>query len=134
LTSGTWPRDVSIVFLLWGITMAALLAGLAGGSRPHLAFRVSPRVAVAPAVIYLRALIEGEMTEAWYCPAVEFRWPGGKSREESDCAPWPEGRADAQVIWTQRIVLGAGERQQVGVEMSKAGRLLGRESVEVEVK
>jgi hypothetical protein len=128
------PRDGILVFLAWGLTMAVLLVGLSVSSRPRLILRASPRVAVAPARIYLRALIQGEITEEWYCPAVSWTWPGGASREEPDCPPWVEGREDAQVIWTQHVTLGAGEHQQLGVEMSKAGRVLGSENVEVSVR
>lgn len=61
--------------------------------RPSLNLRATPRMAFSPVNVFFTAeLIGGDDVEQYYCPEVEWDWgDGGKSVQESDCAPYEPG-------------------------------------------
>lgn len=76
-----------------GRSLAFLLLALEA-TAPKLVVRVSPPLSLADlgtgcAPVLLTARIEGPEVEEWYCPRVEWTWPGGTtSATESDCPPF----------------------------------------------
>jgi hypothetical protein len=61
--------------------------------KPHLELRATPRMALSPVTVHLTAeVVGGDDVEDWYCPEIEWDWDdGGKSVQESDCAPFAAG-------------------------------------------
>ena len=61
--------------------------------RPALNLRATPRMAFSPVTVFFTAeLSGGDDVEVYYCPEVEWDWgDGGKSVQESDCAPYEVG-------------------------------------------
>jgi hypothetical protein len=62
------------------------------GKKPRLDLRLSPRMAMSPVTVHFTAeLIGGDDLEDYYCPEIEWEWDdGGKSVQESDCAPFAQ--------------------------------------------
>jgi hypothetical protein len=60
------------------------------GKKPHLELRLTPRMALSPVIVHFTAeVVGGDELEAWYCPEIEWDWDdGGRSLQESDCAPF----------------------------------------------
>lgn len=84
------------------VALAVLLAGSGAvlaakeeskGKRPKLDLRANPRMAFSPVNVFFTAeLMGGDDLEEFNCPEIEWEWDdGGKSVQESDCAPWTEG-------------------------------------------
>jgi hypothetical protein len=61
--------------------------------KPKLDVRATPRMAFSPVTVFFTAeLTGGDDVEEYYCPEIEWEWDdGGKSTQESDCAPYAEG-------------------------------------------
>jgi hypothetical protein len=67
------------------------------GKKPRLELRLTPRMAMSPVTVHFTAeLVGGDELEDWYCPEIEWEWDdGGRSVQESDCAPFsPETKID----------------------------------------
>jgi len=60
------------------------------GKKPHLEMRVAPRMGLSPVTIHFTVeVVGGDDLEEWYCPEIEWDWDdGGRSVQESDCAPF----------------------------------------------
>ena len=90
-------RPGSAVGWLVALALALPLAASAGDSakpkKPNLELRVVPRMAFSPVTVFLTAeLSGGDDVEELYCPEIEWDWDdGGKSQQESDCAPFEAG-------------------------------------------
>jgi hypothetical protein len=85
------PRLVASILAVALTGPAALLrSGDAGQKRPSLSLRATPRMAFSPVNVFFTAeLTGGDDIEQYYCPEVEWDWgDGGKSVQESDCAPY----------------------------------------------
>jgi hypothetical protein len=75
----------------------------------------------------------GEVTEEWYCPALEVIWSDGtKTFEESDCDPW-DGTQTQGARWSFRRGLGIGEHH-IEFRLSKAGRTFAVEKIVATVR
>ena len=105
---------------------------------PVFQLTASPRLALSDpgkggAVVRFHAFIHGEETEEWYCPAIEWIWSDGtRSLRESDCPPWEEGY-EGETSWIERRLLAPG-LHRIEARLFKAGEVIARASVEVEVK
>jgi hypothetical protein len=74
----------------------------------------------------------GEVTEEWYCPALEIIWSDGtRTMEESDCDPW-DGTQTQGARWSFRRGLGIGTHI-IEFRLSKAGQTFSVEKVTVTV-
>ena len=99
---------------------------------PH---NVLPVLGVAAAYVELHIRIEGEVTEEWWCPAVEVEWPDGtRSRRESDCTPWAEATTvdRRRQSWQFGAWIAEGTSVVV-VTLTKSGHLIARERAEIQV-
>ena len=61
-------------------------------------------------IVPLRARIQGEINEKWYCPRLVWVWPNGtRSSEEADCPAFsPEGVKDSPRTWTRTVTIPEG--------------------------
>ena len=85
---------------LAAIAALATAAGLAWAAdakpkKPRFELRATPRMAFSPVNVFLTAeLMGGDDVEEYYCPELEWEWDdGGKSTQESDCAPFEAGKS-----------------------------------------
>ena len=76
-----------------------------------------PRMAFSPVTVFLTAeLSGGDDVEELYCPEIEWDWDdGGKSQQESDCAPFEAG-----VTKIERRFTAEHEYRKAGVYNIKA--------------
>src|SRR6185369_4275741 len=65
------------------------------GKKPHMDLRSSPRMGFSPVhVLFTAEFVGGDDIEEFHCPEIEWDWDdGGKSVQESDCAPFEAGTA-----------------------------------------
>ena len=105
-------------------------------SQAKIELTANPRLALAGqrgAVIRLRLVIQNG-GELLYCPKIIWIWPSGtKSTEESDCDPYTPYRGSQRQSWGRQVSVGPGDHEFV-VQIEKAGKVIRRESVKVEVK
>jgi hypothetical protein len=117
------PNTTTVAFILF---LLLVTAATEKGKKLAFVSMVSPKVALsqaqlggAPVMVTFR--IEGEMTEAWYCPRLDVTWPDEtRSMQESDCEPWPD---ESTRWWSFRRVFPAGTWAVRGC-ISKAGKTL----------
>lgn len=77
--------------------------------------------------------ITGDVSEAWYCPALVVTWPDGSpSRRESDCPPYEERDKEAMLKWTFNHGFPGGT-WAVTACIEKSGKTLACTSVPVRV-
>lgn len=102
--------------------------GIDQSGSPRLVFRTPTRVmpgrfvttgmgrSFGVGTVILMAEIHGEITEAWYCPRIEWEVPEEpgpqptlttRSSQESDCAPWVPG-AQTERRFSRRVALPEG--------------------------
>jgi hypothetical protein len=137
-----------LVSVLLGLGLAS--AGLAGGpktedakkgedskkgKRPALELRALPRFAFSPANIHFTAeLAGGDDVEGLYCPDVEWEWgDGGKSQQESDCAPFEEGTKIDRHYTADHVYRFAGS-YLVKVSLRRAGKTVASQTLQITVR
>jgi hypothetical protein len=122
-------RRLWVAGLLALVVPSAGAAG-AGGERPRLELRASPRVATSPArVVVLAELKGGPEAEDLYCPAVQWEWgDGSRSARESDCDPFEAGTVLDRRFSSRHAYREPGE-YDVRVTLSRGGRDLASASI-----
>lgn len=130
-------RRASILVLL----VAAGAAGVAAAAdakpkKPRLELRATPRMAFSPVNVFLTAeLSGGDDVEELYCPELEWEWDdGGKSTQESDCAPWEAGKTKIERRFTADHEYRRAGVYNVKVIMRRSGRSIATASVRVTVR
>ena len=121
------------------IALAAGMATAAAGpkpKKPRLDLRATPRMAFSPVNVFLTAeLTGGDDVEEYYCPELEWEWDdGGKSTQESDCAPFEAGKTKIERRFTVDHEFRRAGVYNVKVTMRRAGRSLATASVRVTVR
>lgn len=121
--------------LLLGLAADGIAGGPASkGSRPHIDLRASPRVAFSPVDVLLTAEIRGEAVEDFHCPQIEWTWDdGGRSVQESDCAPLEPG-AEMERRYTARHAYRRAGTYNVKVTMRRASRTIAVATATVSVR
>ena len=105
------------------------------GKRPALELRALPRFAFSPANIHFTAeLSGGDDVEELYCPDVEWEWgDGGKSQQESDCAPFEPGTKIDRHFTAEHVYQLSG-RYLVKVTMRRAGKTMAAQTLQMTVR
>jgi hypothetical protein len=92
----------------------------------------APPLVMQGGVALVVARVDGDVTELWYCPAIEWEWPGGStSRYEADCDPWEPG-VKGETRWSRWVRLPTGENT-ITVRLYKGRRLLAVGTVTIRV-
>ena len=127
-----------------GVGVVAALALAASGAlaadtkpkKPRLELRATPRMAFSPVNVFLTAeLSGGDDVEELYCPELEWEWDdGGKSTQESDCAPWEAGKTKIERRFTTDHEFRRAGVYNVKVTMRRSGRSIATASVRVTVR
>jgi hypothetical protein len=106
------------------------------GKRPSLALRALPRFAFSPANIHFTAeLTGGDDLEDFYCPDVEWEWgDGGKSQQESDCAPFEEGTSTIDRHFTADHVYQLSGRYTVKLTLRRAGKSVASQTLQLTIR
>jgi hypothetical protein len=118
----------------------AITSGLAGAEakpkKPRLELRATPRMAFSPVNVFLTAeLTGGDEVEDYYCPELEWEWDdGGKSTQESDCAPWEAGKTKVERRFTAEHEFRRAGVYNVKVTMRRSGRSIAASTVRVTVR
>jgi hypothetical protein len=104
----------------------------AGGERPRLELRASPRIAYPPARVYVVAELQGGgEVEELYCPGVQWEWgDGSRSGVESDCDPFEPGTRLVRVFSAGHAYRDPGE-YDLRVTLRRAGRDLAAATIQV---
>ena len=105
------------------------------GKRPALELRALPRFAFSPANIHFTAeLTSGEDVEEFYCPDVEWEWgDGGKSQQESDCAPFEPGTKIDRHFTAEHVYQMSGS-YSVKVTLRRAGKTVAAQNLQLTVR
>jgi len=105
------------------------------GKRPALELRALPRFAFSPASIHFTAeLTGGDDVEELYCPDVEWEWgDGGKSQQESDCAPFEPGTKIDRHFTAEHIYQLSG-RYLVKVTLRRAGKTMAAQTLQLTIR
>lgn len=110
-----------------------LALALGGQAKPVLSIYGPRLVLGSPAwvEVLVSAEISGSVTEAYYCPKVEWTISGALgptvSTQEADCPPWPpDDVADVPYRWTRRVRVDITDcpAKVIHVELIKGGRRL----------
>ena len=122
-----------------GVALAAA-TGLWGAEaklkKPRLELKATPRMAFSPVNVFLTAeLTGGDEVEDYYCPELEWEWDdGGKSTQESDCAPWEAGKTKVERRFTTEHEFRRAGVYNVKVTMRRSGRSIAASTVRVTVR
>jgi len=110
-------------------------SGQGKGKKPQLALRATPRMAMSPVNVLLRAeLVGGEAGEEFYCPALEWEWgDGAKSSYESDCPPFAPGVELERRFSATHAYVQPGD-YQITVRLRRADRALASASATISVQ
>lgn len=113
-----------------------LLAADAKPKKPKLELRATPRMAFSPVNVFLTAeLSGGDDVEEYYCPELEWEWDdGGKSTQESDCAPFEAGKTKIERRFTAEHEFRRAGVYNVKVTMRRGGRSLAASTVRLTVR
>jgi hypothetical protein len=104
--------------------------------KPRLELKATPRFAFSPAfVMFTAELTGGGDVEDMHCPELEWFWDdGGKSVNESDCAPFEEGKTQIERRFTAEHEFKSAGVYNVRLTMRKAERRLAETTVRVTVR
>jgi hypothetical protein len=122
--------------------LLALVAGPSSGAddskgkRPTLALRGTPRFSFSPvSVLFTAELTGGDDIEDLYCPELTWEWDdGGKSVQESDCAPFEPGKTKIERRFTANHVYGRAAIYTVKVTLRHTGKTLASQTVQITVR
>jgi hypothetical protein len=103
--------------------------------KPKLELRATPRMAFSPVTVFFTAeLTGGDEVEEYYCPEIEWEWDdGGKSTQESDCAPYEPGTKIERRFTAEHGYELAGV-YNVKVAFKRTGRTFLSQTVRVTVR
>jgi len=123
-------------FGLAAATATALAAADAKPKKPRLELRATPRMAFSPVNVFLTAeLTGGDDVEEYYCPELEWEWDdGGKSTQESDCAPFEAGKTKIERRFTTEHEFRRAGVYNVKVTMRRSGRSIAASTVRLTVR
>ncbi|HVR71442.1 MAG TPA: hypothetical protein VMT87_11420 [Vicinamibacteria bacterium] len=118
------------------VAASLALAAEAKPKKPRLELRATPRMAFSPVNVFFTAeLTGGDDVEEYYCPELEWEWDdGGKSTQESDCAPFEAGKTKIERRFTNDHEYRRAGVYNVKVTMRRADRSLAASNVRVTVR
>ena len=104
--------------------------------RPSLNLRATPRMAFSPVNVFFTAeLTGGDDVEQYYCPEVEWEWgDGGKSVQESDCAPYEPGVSKIQRRFTADHLFRRAFVYTVSVTLRRNRRSIAKADIKITVR
>ena len=128
-------RTASVLVLL-AAAFATAAAADAKPKKPRLELRATPRMAFSPVNVFFTAeLTGGDDVEELHCPELEWEWDdGGKSTQESDCAPFEPGKTKIERRFTADHEYRRAGVYNVKVTMRRTGRSIATASVRVTVR
>jgi hypothetical protein len=123
-------------FLIGGLAVPAGAEKESKAKKPRLELRATPRFAFSPAfVMFTAELTGGDNVEELHCPELEWYWDdGGKSVQESDCAPFEAGKTEIERRFTAEHEFKTAGTYNVKLTLRKADRRLAETSVRVTVR
>jgi hypothetical protein len=106
------------------------------GKKPHMDLRSSPRMGFSPVhVLFTAEFVGGDDIEEFHCPEIEWDWDdGGKSVQESDCAPFEAGVTKIQRRFTAEHDYDRANVYRVKATMRKSGHTIVVATVSVTVR
>jgi PKD domain len=120
-----------------GLSLLGLPAGAKNQKprKPRLELRAAPRMAMSPASVFFTAeLKDGDDSEEFYCPALEWDWDdGARSTHEADCQPFQEGTAMERRFTAEHLYAHEGS-YDVKVTLLHADRVLTTSRVQITVR
>jgi hypothetical protein len=104
--------------------------------RPTLNLRATPRMAFSPVNVFFTAeLTGGDDVEQYYCPEVEWEWgDGGKSVQESDCAPYEPGVSKIERRFTADHLFRRAFVYTVSVTLRRNRRSIAKADIKITVR
>jgi hypothetical protein len=104
--------------------------------RPTLNLRATPRMAFSPVTVFFTAeLAGGDDVEQFYCPEVEWDWgDGGKSVQESDCAPYEPGKSQIDRRFTADHMFRRAFVYTVSVTLRRNRRSFAKADIKITVR
>lgn len=104
--------------------------------RPALNLRATPRMAFSPVTVFFTAeLAGGDDVEQYYCPEVEWEWgDGGKSVQESDCAPYEPGVSKIERRFTADHLFRRAFVYTVSVTLRRNRRSIAKADIKITVR
>jgi hypothetical protein len=104
--------------------------------RPSLSLRATPRMAFSPVTVFLVAeLSGGDDVELYYCPEIVWEWgDGGKSEQESDCAPYEEGVSKIERRFTAEHRYRRAGNYTISATLRRTGRAFAKTDIKVTVR
>jgi hypothetical protein len=130
-------RRFAIVGLAVVVPGGALLAQNAEGTRPKMALRAQPAVAVAPARVVLTADITGGSNDfqEYYCPTIEWEWGDETSSEStSDCDPYEEGKSAIKRRYTVQHIFRRQGSYKVYLHLKRNDKIVGSASTTIQIQ
>jgi hypothetical protein len=125
-----------LAVLALGFALPASAGDSAKLKKPNLDLRVVPRMAFSPVSVLLTAeLSGGDDVEELYCPEIEWDWDdGGKSQQESDCAPFEAGVTKIERRFTAEHEYRKAGVYNIKVTLRRAKRNLAAQTVKLTVR
>ena len=104
--------------------------------RPVLSLRATPRMAFSPVNVFFTAeLSGGDDIEQFYCPELEWEWgDGGKSVQESDCAPYEPGKSQIERRFTADHLFRRAAVYTVSVTLRRNRRSFAKADIRITVR
>lgn len=129
-------RAVLCVCLIGVLALPAGAEKEPKAKKPRLELRATPRFAFSPAfVMFTAELTGGGDVEEMHCPELEWFWDdGGRSVQESDCAPFEAGKTQIERRFTAEHEFRTAGTYNVRLTMRKADRRLAETTVRVTVR
>ena len=124
-----------VIIVVLAILFAPLGVDAAGGNKPRLDLRATPRMAFSPTLVYLTAELQGgDDVEEYYCPEVLWEWDdGGRSAHGADCPAYEPGVQLERRFTAEHAYRQAGV-YTVKVTLMRSGKPLARASAVVNVR
>ena len=128
-------RRAMVGFVVALAAVAAAAADAPKAKKPKLDVRAAPRMAFSPVnVSFTAELAGGDDVEEYYCPEIEWDWDdGGKSTQESDCAPYEAG-TKIERRFTAQHQYGRAGVYNVKATFKRTGRSFVANTVRVTVR
>ncbi|MBN2371489.1 MAG: hypothetical protein JXO72_13490 [Vicinamibacteria bacterium] len=151
--TGTWARAARMSWKMLLITLSIGVMGLfaaalllpgtasAGGDakakrkKPKLEMRALPRIGIAPVeVLAIASLVDGDDTEEFYCPELEWEWDDdATSIQEIDCPAFEPGMK-IERRFTARHLYSRQGSYSIQLRLKNGGRTVASTSAEVDVR
>jgi hypothetical protein len=125
-----------LLMLLSAAFVSVLAEAGSKEKKPSLEMRSAPRFGFSPVNVLITAELKGgDDVEDYYCPELEWVWDdGGKSVTEADCPPFEQGVTKIDRRFTAEHEFKRSGVFTVQLSLTKADRLIARQTVAVTVR